>query len=207
MRSYRGVVEAWEQLDAESVVRHSRPDLVSLAQTLLIQRTPPDHFHPCARMKRCVVTSVEEIVNVDRWAQYKLKREQISKALQKRQGYPDVRQLAPGVLDVRKHIPHAVLQQGANEVLLYHGTKNHNVEFIAQQGFDDRMNHRGLFGSGLYFTCDSCKAADYCDFGQTGCLILARVLLGHPGLARVRLGFGSVLALGARWGFRGEAGG
>ena len=41
---------------------------------------------------------------------YKLKREPISKALQKRRTCPDVFQLAPGVLAIRSHIPYAVLQ-------------------------------------------------------------------------------------------------
>lgn len=184
MSSYLAVAEAWKQLDAEVVgSRQPRPDLVTIVQDLLVQRTPAGHGHPCARMKHCVVTHVEEIVNIVKWTQYKLKREQISKALQTRWECPDICQLAPGVKDFSQHIPYVVLQRGANEALLLHGTTSHSINGVAQQGFDDRMSRRGLFGSGLYFTCDACKAAQYCGYGQTGCLILARVILGHPYIA------------------------
>ena len=39
---------------------------------------------------------------------------------------------------------------------------------------------RGLHGHGIYFTVDACKAHQFCDDGAEGCMILARVVLGHP---------------------------
>merc|ERR1712151_1025441 len=39
---------------------------------------------------------------------------------------------------------------------------------------------RGLYGRGVYFTTDSCKAQQYCGNGSDRTIILARVLLGHP---------------------------
>eukprot|EP00747_Dinoflagellata_sp_TGD_P013648 gnl/TRDRNA2_/TRDRNA2_122737_c0_seq1.p1 gnl/TRDRNA2_/TRDRNA2_122737_c0~~gnl/TRDRNA2_/TRDRNA2_122737_c0_seq1.p1 ORF type:complete len:114 (+),score=10.19 gnl/TRDRNA2_/TRDRNA2_122737_c0_seq1:116-457(+) len=52
------------------------------------------------------------------------------------------------------------------------------------QGFDDRLSERDLYGSGIYFTTESCKAAQYCKRSSGRlCLVVARVLLGHPYLA------------------------
>merc|ERR1712187_1056334 len=47
-----------------------------------------------------------------------------------------------------------------------------------KQGFDERLTQRKLYGRGVYFTSDACKAAKYCGMGG-GCLIVARVLLGQ----------------------------
>merc|ERR1712217_227110 len=68
----------------------------------------------------------------------------------------------------------------ANEVLLLHGTTEAKAQHIMRQGFDDRMCSRGLYGRGVYFTCDSCKALQHCGNSNTRCVILARVILGHP---------------------------
>ena len=66
----------------------------------------------------------------------------------------------------------------ANEVLHYHGTTTARTQHIMRQGFDERLCSRGLYGRGVYFTRESCKALQYCDEGRDRCLILARVLLG-----------------------------
>ena len=46
----------------------------------------------------------------------------------------------------------------ANEVFLLHGTTQHNANHIMKQGFDASLCSRGLYGRGVYFTTDSCKA-------------------------------------------------
>merc|ERR1711957_633057 len=53
-----------------------------------------------------------------------------------------------------------------------------------QEGFDDRMTRRHFYGRGVYFTTDSCKALEYCDKGPAKCIIVARVILGHPFIAK-----------------------
>merc|ERR1712062_441127 len=67
-----------------------------------------------------------------------------------------------------------------NEVLLLHGTTPEKAEHIAAQGFDERLAE--LDGHGIYFSAEACKAAQYC--GDSGCIIVARVVLGHPFLAK-----------------------
>ena len=44
------------------------------------------------------------------------------------------------------------------------------------------MAQRGLYGRGIYFTTDCCKAMQFCDRGS-GCIILAQVVLGLPFMA------------------------
>merc|ERR1711971_905223 len=53
----------------------------------------------------------------------------------------------------------------------------------ANEGFDGRLAGRDLYGAGLYFTMDFCKAATYGMNRSSGCTILARVVLGHPYMA------------------------
>ena len=56
-----------------------------------------------------------------------------------------------------------------------------------RQGFDERLSDRGLYGRGVYFTTDPCKAVQYCDNhppDRVHCVVLARVILGHPFFAQ-----------------------
>merc|ERR1712061_256145 len=86
--------------------------------------------------------------------------------------------ICPKASLLRDSLPHAQLDDYANEVLLLHGTSK--ADDIALQGFDDRMNRRNLYGIGVYLTIDACKAAQYCEGGE---LVIARAILGHPYLA------------------------
>merc|ERR1719191_920467 len=73
--------------------------------------------------------------------------------------------------------------QSLNEVLLWHGTKSCNIELIAKTGFDERVCRlSGMFGAGLYFAQDSCKAGQYAEKDDKGShwFFLSRVLLGQP---------------------------
>jgi hypothetical protein len=68
----------------------------------------------------------------------------------------------------------------ANEVFLLHGSRETNIQQILNHGFDDRLNTQTLYGRGVYFTLDACKAAQYCDKdGGALLFVLSRVLLGH----------------------------
>ena len=71
-------------------------------------------------------------------------------------------------------------------VALVHGTTPTNAMRIAKQGFDDRLSEGVLYGAGIYFTLDFCKALKYSkDRDQEGrcCFLVARVALGHPYMA------------------------
>jgi len=58
---------------------------------------------------------------------------------------------------------------------------------IANFGFDGRLaSERGLYGQGVYFTDQSCKSLQYSGadrYHDSGCFIIARLILGHPHLA------------------------
>ena len=70
-----------------------------------------------------------------------------------------------------------------NECLLFHGTSFETAKKIAKEGFDSRLaRENGYYGKGTYFASQSCKSAQYSEmYGSSQkCIILARVVLGHP---------------------------
>ena len=64
-----------------------------------------------------------------------------------------------------------------NECLLFHGTSFETAKKIANEGFDSRLAEEGYYGKGTYFASQSCKSAQY---SSENCIIVARVVLGHP---------------------------
>ena len=74
------------------------------------------------------------------------------------------------------------LNPRANEAILLHGTEEkNNVIHIAQQGFDERFNKGHFYGRGIYLTSEACKAVHH---GHESCVVVARVLLGYPYMAK-----------------------
>ena len=68
-----------------------------------------------------------------------------------------------------------------NEVFLYHGTTAEVADIVAHHGFDERVAKLdGLYGAGIYFANQSCKAAQYAKDPGVKTLIVARVALGDP---------------------------
>jgi hypothetical protein len=74
------------------------------------------------------------------------------------------------------------VQEGANEALLWHGTKADLWSIISKQGLDERLAADGLFGHGIYFAENSSKSDEYIKPDRHGnCYIfLTRVCLGVP---------------------------
>jgi len=68
-----------------------------------------------------------------------------------------------------------------NERFYFHGTNAGTASKIAQFGFDERFSD-GMYGFGLYFTPDACKALQYSHEDESGIctLLLSRVLVGNP---------------------------
>lgn len=66
-----------------------------------------------------------------------------------------------------------------NEGFYFHGTDQATAHKIAQFGFDERFS-KGIYGDGLYFSPDACKAVQYAKPSDDGLrtLIIARVLVG-----------------------------
>ncbi|CAE7947248.1 ESS2, partial [Symbiodinium sp. KB8] len=72
------------------------------------------------------------------------------------------------------------LCKAANTVYLLHGTRQHNLDSVLKHGLRTKFSlHKtpdGLYGRGLYFANNSCKAFQYA--GHGGCIIVCRVVLG-----------------------------
>ncbi|CAF3381973.1 unnamed protein product [Rotaria socialis] len=71
-------------------------------------------------------------------------------------------------------------RRGANEMLLYHGTKSDQVNSILENGFDDRyFKNDGLFGRGAYFADDPSKSHEFTDKEEVlKVVLLTKVLMG-----------------------------
>ena len=92
--------------------------------------------------------------------------------------------VAPTVEDVARFFPRVNLDAYANEILLLHRTHQSSATKIMQQGFDQRLAQRRLYGRGIYFTAESCKARQVGKrHHDTSCIMLTRVVLGHPFMA------------------------
>lgn len=72
--------------------------------------------------------------------------------------------------------------QDDNYIYLFHGSKAATVDRIKHDGFDPRYSTDCLYGNGVYFTDQFCKAAQYVDTAPNGekFMFLARVMLGSP---------------------------
>merc|ERR1712014_317330 len=66
------------------------------------------------------------------------------------------------VSQISEQFPWIQLDCSINECLLFHGTSKSNLDLILQNGFNERFGERGLYGDGVYFAEQSCKAAQYC---------------------------------------------
>ena len=139
--------------------------------------------------RRAKVLSVERVENLPLWKQYWHKKHEmvdthhannvhvkplnppavpLDRAAGKGKGGPG------GVLDVDM-----LLEPGLNEVYLFHGTTREVADIITHHGFDERVgNLSGLYGAGVYFANQSCKAAQYAKDSGVKTLIVARVTLG-----------------------------
>ena len=74
------------------------------------------------------------------------------------------------------------IAKNLNECYLYHGTSAEVASIISKHGFDERVgNVMGLYGAGVYFANQSCKAGQYTEKGKDNkTMIISRVMLGDP---------------------------
>ena len=183
-------MELWKTQRTESEPTWCpRPHLVPAIQDLLRALVPHDHHSRCDAMRRVVVTKVCEVANVGLMQQYKFRKQRIRETISTHHDCPWVsNELVPEAsATFSAALEHIKVDAWANELLLLHGTTQANANHILQQGFDDRLSGTigMLYGTGVYFTSNSCKAMQYCNNdAQGGCIFIARVVLGHPYMAR-----------------------
>ena len=71
-----------------------------------------------------------------------------------------------------------------SEVLLFHGSKTHNIDFILQQGLRADNSKNALYGKGIYFAESAQKADQYADISDSRRdrdleMLIARVAVGR----------------------------
>jgi len=69
-----------------------------------------------------------------------------------------------------------------NETYAFHGTSKAVAATVMKMGFDDRVSNSGLYGTGVYFSPQCCKAMGYAQQDADGLynVFVARVVLGDP---------------------------
>ena len=160
-----------------------------------------DPTSPCSCMNKAEIKSVHRIENMRLWHRYKARlaaMRQDHVAADVVVGYTDLDLdgVLPIMADSQKILDCGQeLALDLDEKILLHGTSWDNASKIAQEGFDHRTGHGGLYGDGVYFACAACKSNQYtcnlhkrpgsmpfCTCERT--LIIARVALGDAYVAK-----------------------
>ncbi|CAE7024018.1 Tiparp [Symbiodinium sp. KB8] len=184
--------EAWRvgrQLQAEICIQLNHRDAVFASiQQALLEAWPSDHHGDCLHMNHFSIIGLQQVCNTNIWKDYEFRKEQVRKELEGRDNIPRITSTLPPQVCSWAHLDAKI-----NEVLVIHGTTLDKTEQIAGFGFDGRLaRETGLYGQGVYFTDQSCKALQYSGavsvprwgaFPTTGSgegfFIIARVILGH----------------------------
>eukprot|EP00438_Fugacium_kawagutii_P018030 Skav216299 [mRNA] locus=scaffold494:135540:149103:- [translate_table: standard] len=177
--------EAWRmsrQLQTKICTElHQGDAAFSTIQAALIEACPLNHFGNCSHMKNVSITGLQQVRNPSTWKDYEFRKDQIRKELEGRDSVPAVTSGLPS-----RACSWAHLEAKINEILVIHGTTDDKIDQIANFGFDERLaRESGLYGQGVYFTDQSCKSLQYSGaaWQNSGCFIIARVILGHPNYA------------------------
>ncbi|CAE7473884.1 Tnks [Symbiodinium sp. CCMP2456] len=175
--------EPWRmsrQLDMTMRVEvHPEDGLFAALQKSLLSAFPSGHHGECSAGRGLTITRVEQIQNIRLWKSYEFRKEQVKKELEG--------QTCPRISSSFSSCQWAKLDPTVNEVLVLHGTVPDNVDLIANFGFDERLaRERGLYGQGVYFTDQTCKAFQYSGASKqgNGCFIITRLILGDPHYAQ-----------------------
>eukprot|EP00435_Cladocopium_sp_Y103_P019436 s3431_g4.t1 len=113
------------------------------------------------------ISFVKRVENPQLWRRYCLAKEQVHGAM-----------FAPVSPPVRPSCP--VIDWTRNEYWLWHGTRYSNIDSILKEGLDEHLSRlEGLYGAGIYFSDEACKALQYSDSGAHY-LLFCRVVLGRP---------------------------
>ena len=126
--------------------------------------------HGEVSVNQATIVKIERVENIRLWRRYSAWRAYCSKLPK-----PDEVMCCPD----RQH---AELEDC--EVYLFHGTSLENAKLITQDGFDIRKARNGLYGRGVYFAEETCKAHQYTkrihdETGNIFCMLYCRVVLGN----------------------------
>ena len=152
----------------------------------------------CSCMRRAKILSVHRIENFRLWHRYMarlaaMRQEHasnninVASAALDLDGHGKITTELQSIFDCGEALAHDL-----DEKILLHGTSWENAGSIVQNGFDNRICQRGMYGAGVYFAGAGCKSHQYtcaqhfhlccgCDCERT--LIIARVALGDAALA------------------------
>eukprot|EP00929_Paragymnodinium_shiwhaense_P095120 TRINITY_DN56098_c0_g1_i1.p1 TRINITY_DN56098_c0_g1~~TRINITY_DN56098_c0_g1_i1.p1 ORF type:complete len:560 (+),score=45.52 TRINITY_DN56098_c0_g1_i1:339-2018(+) len=184
-------VQMWRHLDADSsyavrVKLFETPERRQPMQDLLHSCIPHSHASRCASARSVVVDEVLEVCNPELFLRYKLRRHEIERSIQHHTECPWVDTDFPELDFLIQSL--GLHREGrSNEAFVFHGTKASNVDGITKEGFIHQLSDRNLYGKGVYFAADFCKAMQYAKEADSNgrlCVIIARVVLGHPYMAR-----------------------
>eukprot|EP00929_Paragymnodinium_shiwhaense_P065656 TRINITY_DN32895_c0_g1_i2.p1 TRINITY_DN32895_c0_g1~~TRINITY_DN32895_c0_g1_i2.p1 ORF type:complete len:1067 (-),score=134.80 TRINITY_DN32895_c0_g1_i2:260-3460(-) len=174
----------WREAPLGEVELHERPYLRATVQNAFHECVPEHHrgSHACNRMRSARVTQVRQVANIRLWTQYKARRAEMVDLLKKEPTCPWAHDVLPGAAKLHELLPHIPLVHDANEVLVFHGTTKAKAQDIVHgiEGFDERCSKRELYGRAVYFSTEVCKAAQDEYLRGDGCIIIARLILGHP---------------------------
>ena len=134
------------------------------------------------------ILKLERVENMALWKQYwHRKREMVDIMRAHNIRSSGLSPAPPYLANPRLTNPDQLMAQGLNEVFLYHGTSVEIAAIVSKHGFDERVSNNGLYGKGLYFADESCKAGQYAksqysrECGETTkTILISRVTLGDP---------------------------
>jgi hypothetical protein len=141
-------------------------------------------YRTATRFRSFEVTKVERVENVPLWEAYASKRELLGKD---QRVSPTALGRQPATSEYEPPFP-ACLSELANEFLLFHGTERRVADIMAHHGFAEAVSSLGGFwGGGIYFAENASKSDEYVPPGETGTMVVARVVLGRPHIQREAL--------------------
>jgi hypothetical protein len=134
-------------------------------------------YRMATRFRSFEVTKVERVENVPLWRAFASKRDLVEK--DQRVSRRALERL-PATSEHELPFP-VCLSELANEFLLFHGTERRVADIVAHHGFAEAVSSLGgYWGGGIYFAENASKSDEYVPPGETGTMVVARVVLGRP---------------------------
>lgn len=137
----------------------------------------------CLAFQSIRIVSVQSNHNPDVWNKYTAAKEAMKRSHKARRVHVKALDPAASFSGFDCLLPGLSLDKEVNELVLVHGCPESAAKSICDEGFDIRCasSHGGsLYGEGLYFTKEPCKADQYTDKKSSRYMIISRVALRDP---------------------------